>query len=110
VVSSEEREEIERELEKARQARENGYEGMARVCARRAAGIAVRAFYESRGIVLRGSAYDLLKYLAADMETSPGARQAAEFLVLRVDEEFKLPEGVDLLTEAQMLVSVLQYN
>jgi hypothetical protein len=33
--------------------------------------------------------------------------QPAEYLTLRVDEEFKLPAGVDLIREARMLCAQL---
>ncbi len=107
MISTEARAEIDRELDKARQARANGNEGMARVCARRAAGVVVREYFASRGIASRGSAYEMLKRLVADDHAPLRARQAAELLVLRVNEASELPEGVDLLEEAQQLASVL---
>jgi len=54
--------EIEAEFEKAEGARRRGNEGQARVCARRAAGIAIREYLTRRGArPLIISAYDLLK-------------------------------------------------
>ena len=53
---------LETEFERAEAARANGNEGQARVCARRAAGIAIREYYARRGqSVHTPSAYDLLQ-------------------------------------------------
>lgn len=92
------------EFDKAEQARVRGNEGQARVCARRAAGIAAREYLARRGQSVRTpSAYDLLKLLADDPHLSADLRQAARYLTLRVDEEFKLPVAVDLIAEARRL-------
>lgn len=54
-------EQIEQEFALAEQARARGNEGQARVCARRAAGIAIREYLTRRGIrPPSASAYDLL--------------------------------------------------
>ncbi len=59
--------EIRLEFEKAERARARGNEGQARVCARRAAGIAAREYLSRRGEQPRtSSAYDLLKQIAED--------------------------------------------
>ena len=95
---------IKTELEKAGQARSNGNEGQARVCARRAAGIAVREYFARQGKSFRTpSAYDLLNELVHETDISSELRQSAEYLTLRVNEEFKLPVNVDLIEEARKL-------
>jgi HEPN domain-containing protein len=92
------------ELKRAKTARARGNEGQARVCARRAAGIAIREYYARRGQSLRTpSAYDLLTLLGDDPRIPPDLKQAAAHLTLRVTEEFKLPVDVDLLDEARKL-------
>jgi HEPN domain-containing protein len=94
--------EIQAEIDRAEEARARGNEGQARVCARRAAGIAAREYLTSRGERIRtSSAYDLLKRLAEEQSLSPELRQSARYLTLRVNEEFKLPVNVDLLAEAR---------
>ena len=101
-------EELVTEFNKAEQARARGNEGQARVCARRAAGIAAREYFGRLGKPIRtSSAYDLLNLLAGDSRLSAAARQAASYLTLRVNEEFKLPVEVDLITEARKLCSEL---
>ena len=96
------REEIEAEFERAAGARARGNEGQARVCARRAAGIAAREFLTRRGEGVRtSSAYDLLNLLKDDPRLSADLKLIAEHLTLRVNEEFKLPVNVDLIAEAR---------
>ncbi len=93
---------IQVELNRATGARARGNEGQARVCARRAAGIAGREYFRHRGQQLNtSSAYDILKLAAEDASLPESLRQIAEHLTLRVDEEFKLPPNVDLIAETQ---------
>jgi HEPN domain-containing protein len=93
---------IQAEFEKAEQARTRGNEGQARVCARRAAGIAIREYLLRQGIRPRSvSAYDLLNLLKDDPRLSPHLKRIADHLTLRVTEEFKLPVNVDLVAEAR---------
>jgi HEPN domain-containing protein len=98
------KEKIQIEFERAEFARERGNEGQARVCARRAAGIAIREYYARCGQQVRTpSAFDLLKMLAEEPQLPLELKQAAFYLTLRVNEEFKLPVDVDLLDEARKL-------
>ena len=94
--------EIKTELEKASQARDRGNEGQARVCARRAAGVAAREYLIRQGTRPPSvSAYDLLNLLKEDPRLSPDLRRIADHLTLRVTEEFKLPVDADLVAEAR---------
>ena len=69
---------IESELENAEHARLAGNEGRARVCARRAAGMAARHFLARHNIRLRDpSAYSALKALVEFPDLSSGLRVAA---------------------------------
>lgn len=103
--------EIEREFEKARQARQNGNEGQARVCARRAAGIAIRDFLTRRGIRPPAlGAYELLNSIKEHPLLPPDLKLAADHLTLRVTEEFKLPVQADLITESETLCAWLLKN
>jgi HEPN domain-containing protein len=99
---------IEEEFKRAEEARARGNEGQARVCARRAAGMAARDYLARRGEVVRTpSAYDLLQTLAHDSSLASDLRQSAAYLTLRVNEEFKMPVDVDLIAEARKLCKVL---
>lgn len=96
--------EVNAEFEKAEQARARGNEGRARVCARRAAGIAVREYLTRQGIRPPSlSAYDLLNLLKDDPRLAgrPDLQRIADHLTLRVTEEFKLPIDADLVAEAR---------
>src|SRR5215216_6417563 len=93
---------IQAEFEKAEQARARGNEGQARVCARRAAGIAIREYLTRQGSrPPSASAYDLLNLLKDDPRLPPDLQRIAEHLTLRVTEEFKLPVDADLVAEAR---------
>jgi HEPN domain-containing protein len=99
---------LQAEFERAKAARSEGNEGQARVCARRAAGIAIREYLLRRGqSVHTASAYDLLMQLIEDPSTTPEVRQTATYLTLRVKEDFNLPVDVDLLAEAHRLCNKL---
>lgn len=94
--------EIDAELEKASQARQRGNEGQARVCARRAAGIAIREYLARRGIrPPSASAYDLLNLIKDDTHLPSSLKVIADHLTVRVTEEFKLPLQVDLVADAK---------
>ncbi len=97
-------EKYKQEINRANLVREKDNEGQARVCARRAAGVVLREYFARRNIQTASpSAYDLLKILLEMDDLPADVRQSAEYLTLRVDEEFKLPVGVDLIKEAQTL-------
>lgn len=100
---------IEEELARGEAARGEGFEGRARVCARRAAGAAVREYLEVNGFNIPGpSAVELLSVML-ELPGIPGqARQSADYLLMRVDEAFSLPPEVDLLSEARRLVDLLE--
>ena len=102
---------IEAELTKAEQARRRGNEGQARVCARRAAGLAAREYLTRQGVPPPSvSAYDLLNVLKKDSRLSIELQQIAAHLTLRVTEEFKLPVDVDLIAEARAFCEGLLYD
>jgi len=99
---------LEQEFARAADARARGNEGQARVCARRAAGIAAREYYARRGQPVRTpSAYDLLQHIADEADLSPEIKQAAAYLTMRVTEEFTLPVDVDLVDQARKLTDGL---
>jgi hypothetical protein len=95
---------FEAEIQQAETARAAGNEGMARVCARRAAGAAAGEYLQRRGLALRTpSAYDRLRFLRELPGVSPRAAQAAERLLARVTPEYTLPVEADLIAEARQL-------
>ncbi len=96
--------ELERELRRAREARLRGNEGRARVCARRAAGIAARMYLQRQGLhIASSSALDLLVRLAQEPTTDEATRHLVSLFTMPVDLGFKLPDGIDLIAAAETL-------
>jgi hypothetical protein len=92
------------ELEHAEQARARGNEGQARVCARRAAGIAAAEYLRRRGhAATSGSAIDILEQLALEPVLPAECALILTHLLQKVNTEFKLPAGVDLIAESRLL-------
>ena len=102
---------IQSEFDRAEQARAKNNEGQARVCARRATGIAIRDYLTRQGTrIPSASAYDLLNLLKEDSHLPPDLKLAADHLTVRVTEEFKLPVDADLIAEARLLCEWLLNN
>lgn len=100
------RERIEQELHHARRSRDEGNEGRARVCARRAAGWAVESIYQDdhEQALPESNAYRFLVWLQAQGRFPTHIRQAAERLTTRVDEQFNLPFDEDPIEDAESIV------
>ena len=96
------------ELAQAVAARRNGNEGMARVCARRAAGLIIGEYLRRRQIPSPGpSAYDRFRLLLDLAEVPMRSRSIAEHLVRRVNQDFSLPVESDLIQETRYLAEEL---
>jgi hypothetical protein len=92
------------EIARSERARAEGNEGMARVCARRAAGIVAGEYLQRRGKPLSTpSAYDRLRYLSDLPGASPQVVTAASHLLTRVTLDFTLPVEADLIADARSL-------
>lgn len=102
---------IQLEFERAQLARINKNEGQARVCARRAAGMAIRDHFTRRGIgIPNSSSYDLLNLIKEDALLPSDLKLIADHLTVRVTEEFELPIEADLIAEARLLCDWLLNN
>lgn len=96
------------ELRTGLKARSKGNEGMARVCARRAAGIIVGEYLARQGYILdTPSTLVQLRYLIDLPETSEAVRTSAEKLLTRLDTDHKFPMDADLIAEARWLAHEL---
>jgi hypothetical protein len=99
------------ELEKAQQARQKGNEGMARVLARRAAGMAIRNYLSINDIEQRGLS---LNALIKDEEVRKGlptsTHAALDRLSTRIGMDFQFPVDFDLLLDAQLVIELLSIN
>lgn len=101
-------EKLQKEFDLAEQARARNNAGQARVCARRAAGIAIREYLACQGIRPPStSAIDLLNLIKADPLLASDLKLIIDHLTLRVTEDFKLPVNVDLIAEARILCDEL---
>lgn len=100
---------IEAELANGEAARKNGNEGMARVCARRAAGILIREYLAEKHVQIpNSSAHDLIIFLRDTPEISEDIQKILDHLIARVDSEHNLPESIDLIKETRWLVQHLK--
>ncbi len=103
-----------KELRQAYAARAAGKHGLARVCARRAAGWAIRDHLNTKGVDLKTpSAFEYIKHLQAAPGNPPNIQKVLEYLTQRVAKEsleedsfWPFPE-VDLVQEAHWLVEEL---
>jgi len=107
-------EKIKKELVLARTSDNQGNQGRARVCARRAAGWAVQEYLVQQGEpVSSPSTFDHLKYLAQKEGLAPRIYQALHRLTIKLekdsldDEAYYPIEGVDLIEEAHWLAEEL---
>lgn len=99
---------VEHELALAEDARRQGKEGRARVCARRASGMAARIYLERRGIrVGSASVLDIFGQLVAEGGLDSGTVELIRTLQARVDTDFQLPQGIDLIAIARSLCTRL---
>ncbi len=95
---------FEGEMDQAVNARQAGNEGMARVCARRAAGIAIGAYLERNDLPDPSpSAYDRLRYLALLRDTPADVKAVADHFLTRITADKKLPIEADLIADARWL-------
>jgi len=100
---------VEKELAQAHKARAMGNEGQARVCARRAAGIAIRAWYQRRAASgWQGDAMKQLQRLQDDALVPEKVREAARRLTAVVGLEHQLPFGDDPIEDARGIIEFVR--
>lgn len=96
---------IEAELKRALQAQAEGKAGRARVCARRAAGLVIRAYYQRRdGAGWGGDALTQLARLQQDEAVPAAIRAAAARLTTTVDFDHQLPFDDDPVKDARGII------
>ncbi len=99
---------IEHELATGERAQSQGNQGMARVCARRAAGIAIAEYLQRQGYQARKpSAIEQLRFLAALPQAPDQIREIARHFLVHLDTDHRLPVDADLLAEARWLIQHL---
>jgi hypothetical protein len=99
---------IQVELAQAEEARASGNEGMARVCSRRAAGIAIGIYLSRQGFTGFGpSIYERLIIIKKLPNISPKVIDTAQHLILKVNEDHQLPIDIDLIEATHWLIHYL---
>ncbi|MCC7360795.1 MAG: hypothetical protein IT317_15035 [Anaerolineales bacterium] len=94
------------ELARGRAAQAAGLPGRARVCARRAAGLALKAWFQARsGEAWGGDAMKQLKRAQAEPAAPEAVRAAAERLTTKVDYDHALPFADDPLVDAELIIA-----
>jgi hypothetical protein len=100
--------ECQAEIERGLTARADGNEAMARVCARRAAGIIIGEYFRRNGIDdLNKSAYKRLLFFASLSGEDQQYKEVASHCLLKVGSDRRLPIKVDLLEEVVWLKNSL---
>jgi hypothetical protein len=88
------------EIEHGLNARSEGNEGMARVCARRAAGIIIGEYLQRKGYsILSKSAYHRLSLFISQPYIDQKYKDIAAHCLLKVNQDHHLPMKLDLLSE-----------
>lgn len=99
---------FEKEILQAESARAAGNEGMARVCARRAAGVVAGEYLRRQGLSLSNpSAYAGLKFLSQIPQTPPTIQEIVDHFLIKIDFNHSLPVRADLIAEARWLANEL---
>ena len=92
--------EYKKEIERAIQARSEGNEGRARVCARRAAGILIGEYLFRHGHTgISNSAYDRLALFTDLPEVEEMYKEVCRHFLLKVNRDHRLPQNTDLLKD-----------
>jgi len=100
--------EFQKELDQAVAARASGNEGMARVCARRAAGIVISEYLQRHGYPNPGpSAYDRLTLFNTLPDVDDQLKEITSHFLLKVTIDHDLPINVDLISEVRWLARQL---
>lgn len=101
-------ERIKEELAKAEAALREGNDGMVRVCARRAVGLAAEAWLERfPGKHWRGDALNQLRQIWADESFPQDIRRAAERLMTKVTQRDTAPFSTDPIADARRIIAHL---
>jgi hypothetical protein len=96
---------IDAERKRAYAARAEGNEGKVRVCARRAAGVALSYWLGGRGREDWGrDALSRLKALREEPAAPQEVRGAAGRLTARITPDFTSPHGADPLDDAELII------
>ncbi len=103
--------EYKNEIERALLARSDGNEGMARVCARRAAGIIIGEYLNQLGYSsMSNSAYDRLSLFITLPNVDKKHKEVARHFLIKVNLNHNLPVKADLISDVIWLKENLIIN
>jgi hypothetical protein len=108
MFTVEESHKIRVELEHGENAQRQGFEGRARVCFRRAAGIALSTFLKGKNIPVPKNYISVLETAQTIADLPPSIYPLIVHLLLRVNSDFHLPTGIDLASDTRRLINLLQ--
>ena len=98
------KQQFEAEVAQGFSARENGNEGRARVCARRAVAVLLVNYFNQRGTPPgKVDAYTVIQMAASDDGLPAVVREKLAHFLVRVEPGGRFPIDADLLSEAQWL-------
>lgn len=101
-------EQIKQELVKATEGLQNGNDGMARVCARRAVAFASQRWAEEHHLpAWQGDAMQQLRQIQQDTQFPIPVREAAQRLLTKVTEQAQLPMTTDPIADAHIILDHL---
>lgn len=98
---------IQRELATAEAALQAGNHGKARVCARRAVGLATEAWLEQHDRPWLGDAMEYLRRIQNDASFPASVREAAERLTTSVPKQHEAPFTADPIGDANLIIAHL---
>ncbi len=101
-------EQISQELAKASKGLEEGNDGLARVCARRAVALAGQHRFEQQNLpAWQGDAMQQLRQIQGETMFPLSVREAAQRLLTKVTEQATSPITTDPITDAQIILEHL---
>ncbi|MGP0593899.1 hypothetical protein ACTRXD_15350 [Nitrospira sp. T9] len=101
-------EQIEQELTKAARGLQNGNDGLARVCARRAIALASQQWAEQQNLAnWKGDSMHHLRQIQGETRFPLPVRAAAQRLLTKVTEQTQLPMTTDPITDARIILDHL---
>ena len=99
---------IRQELENAERAQSEGKAGLSRVCARRAAGLAVREYLSGHGYESQsGNNFELMLHPAPRALLPSSIHIALDHLTMSVDLNHNLPAEINLIDDAKFVIGEL---
>jgi hypothetical protein len=101
--------EIESELSNSAMFESKHELGKSRVCARKAAGLAIRYWLQNKMQLNESiSPFQAIELFYEKADTSPDIHQAAGFLLQKVDLNYNFPDQINLISEAKKIINFVK--